>query len=86
MFETIKKAGLSVAEAAQIVQISRVALFNWKAKRTKPHPQFERRLTVLEAFLSRLLDARKLPLSEDLTKAERKEKVAKLKELFSKYV
>jgi predicted DNA-binding protein YlxM (UPF0122 family) len=86
MFDVIKKAGLSIAEAAQVVQISRVALFNWKAKRTEPHPQFERRLKMFEAFLKRLVDLDRLPLSEDLTKVERKEKVEKLKEMFSKYV
>lgn len=86
MFDTIKKTGLSIAEAAQILHVSRVALFNWKAKRTEPHPQFKRRLTVFVTFLDKLLELKRLPLSDDLTRAERKEKVAKLKELFSKYV
>lgn len=86
MFDIIKKTGLSVAEAAQILQVSRIAAFNWKAKRTKPHPQFEKRLGAFVVFLTKLLDRRALPLSEDLTRAERKEKIAKLKELFGKYV
>lgn len=86
MFEAAKNAGLSVAETAQIVRISRVALFNWKAKRTQPHPQFQRRLQALVVFLDKLQEMKKLPLSDDLTRAERKEKVAKLKELFGKYV
>lgn len=84
MFDVIKKAGLSVAEAAQIVRVSRVALFNWKAKRSKPHPQFAPRLEQFEKFLERSLQSKRLPLSEDLTKAERKTKIAQFKELFNK--
>ena len=85
MFDTIKKTGLSVAEAAQIVRVSRIAMFNWKAKRTKPHPQFHDRLEKFQSFLGKLVSANKLPLSEDLTRAERKEKVAKLKDAFKQY-
>jgi hypothetical protein len=84
MFDIIKKTGLSVAEVAQIVSISRVALFNWKAKRTKPHPQFQRRLETFTVFLERRIQAKQLPLSEDYTKAERKAKVAQLKDLFNR--
>jgi hypothetical protein len=85
MFDVVKKTGLSVAEAAQIVRVSRIAVFNWKAKRTKPHPQFKERLEKFNMFLVKLHTAGKLPLSEDLSRTERKEKVAKLKDAFKQY-
>jgi hypothetical protein len=85
MFDVLKKTGLSVAEAAQIVRVSRIAMFNWRAKRTKPHPQFHDRLVKFETFLSKLVNAGKVPLSEDLTRAERKEKITKLKDAFKQY-
>lgn len=85
MFNTIKKAGISVDEFSQIVDVSRVAVFNWKAGRSKPHPQVAHRVERAVTFLDALLTRKKLPLKEDLTREERKEKIKKLKDLFKQY-
>lgn len=85
MFGTIKKAGLSIDEFSVIVSVSRVAVFNWKAGRTSPHPQLRDKLKFAEAFLQKLIDLKKLPLPGGLSREERKAKVAKLKEAFEKY-
>lgn len=86
MFATIRKAGLSLDEYAVIVGVSRVAVFNWRAGRTKPHPQLKSKLDKCDAFLEKLLDLEKLPLKRDLARDERKAKIAKLKDAFNKFV
>lgn len=84
MFPTIKKSGLSLDEFALIVSVSRVAVFNWRAGRTKPHPQLKNKLTAAVEFLDQLIQLKKLPLPDGLSKEERKAKVAKLKAAFEK--
>lgn len=85
MFDKIKKAGLSVDEFAAIVGVSRVAVFNWKAGRTRPHPQLKSRLVKVTTFLTQLIELKKLPLADGLPKEDRKVKIAKLKAAFDKY-
>lgn len=85
MFEKIKKSGLSVDEYARIVGVSRVAVFNWKAGRTTVHPQVQPKIEKATTFLTRLLELKKLPLKEGLSREERKEKVLKLKGAFDSY-
>lgn len=85
MFDKVKKAGLSVDEFAVIVGVSRVAAFNWKAGRAKPHPQLKGRVAKAMEFLAKLVELKKLPLKDGLSKEERKAKVAKLRDAFEKY-
>ena len=85
MFESIKVAGLSVDEAAKILRVSRVAMFNWKAKRSTPHQQLERRIESFVEFLDRLIELEKLPLKEGLDKEERRAKIERLKTAFEKF-
>lgn len=85
MFESIKVAGLSVDEAAKILRVSRVAVFNWKAKRSTPHQQLERRIESFVEFLDRLIELEKLPLKEGLDKEERRTKIERLKVAFEKF-
>lgn len=85
MLEQITKAGLSADEFAKIVGVSRVAVFNWKAKRTKPHPQIAPKVRRAEEFISKLVALKKLPLSKDLSREERKTKVERLRDAFEKY-
>jgi hypothetical protein len=85
MFNEMKKAGLSVQEAAIILRVSRVAMFNWKAKRSTPHPQLQRRVESFIEFLNKLLELEKLPLKEGLDKDARREKVMRLKTAFEKF-
>ena len=84
MFAAIKRAGLSLDEFALIISVSRVAVFNWRAGRTKPHPQLKNKLTTATSFLVRLIELKKLPLPEGLGKEERKAKIVKLKDAFEK--
>lgn len=86
MLNIIKKAGLSVDEFAAIVGVSRVAVFNWKAGRSRPHGQLKPRVDAAERFLERLVALKKLPLRTDLSRDERKEKIKKLKELFKQNI
>lgn len=85
MFDVVKKSGLSVDEAAKILRVSRVAMFNWKAKRSTPHQQLERRIESFVAFLGRLVELEKLPLKEGLDKEERRAKIERLKVAFEKF-
>lgn len=85
MFGTIKKSGLSLDEFALIVSVSRVAVFNWRAGRTKPHPQLKNKLDAAVQFLDQLIQLKKLPLPDGLSKEERKAKVAKLRAAFEKF-
>lgn len=85
MFDIVKQAGLSVDEAARILRVSRVAMFNWKAKRSTPHQQLERRIGSFVDFLERLVDLEKLPLKEGLDKEERRAKIERLKVAFEKF-
>ena len=84
MFSAVKEAKLSVDETARILRVSRVAVFNWKAKRTSPHPQLEKRIVRFTEFLEKLLDLEKLPLPDDLSREERRAKVDRLKAVFEK--
>lgn len=85
MFNVIKKAGLSVDEFSKVVGVSRVAVFNWKAGRTKPHRQVEEKVARCVNFLSRLIELKKLPLKDGLSKEERKGKIQRLGAAFDKY-
>ena len=85
MFDLIKKSGLSVDEAARILLVSRVAMFNWKAKRTTPHQQLERRIGSFVEFLEKLIELEKLPLKDGLDKEERRAKINRLKTAFEKF-
>lgn len=85
MFDKMKKAGLSVDEVAVIVGVSRVSIFNWRAGRSKPHPQVQYKVDRLVVFLTELLDLGKLPLRGELSRDERKIRIAKLKAAFEKF-
>ncbi len=85
MFDQITKAGLSADEFAKIIGVSRVAVFNWKAKRSKPHPQLKFKLSRAVGFVNKLLELKKLPLSKDLSREERRAKVERLRDAFEKY-
>jgi transcriptional regulator with XRE-family HTH domain len=85
MFDKIKKAGLSVDEFATIIGVSRIAVFNWKAGRTSPHKQLKQKVARAIDFVSKLTELKKLPLKDDLSKEERKAKIARLREAFDKY-
>lgn len=84
MFGTIKKSGLSLAEFALIVSVSRVAVFNWRAGRANPHPQLRNRLDAAVKFLGQLTEMEKLPLPDGLSREERRAKIAKLKAAFER--
>lgn len=87
MNNIVRKAGLSVDEFAKIVGVSRVAAFNWMATppRSKPHPQLKPRVDKALEFFDGLIERKKLPLSKELSRTERREKVQKLKDLFQQY-
>lgn len=79
MFASIKKAGLTVSEFAYLLDVSRVAVYNWKAGRTKPHKLLRKQIATWEVLLSSLVAKKILPLADELTTGERKEKLAKLR-------
>lgn len=85
MFQTIKESGLSVGEFARIAHVSRIAVFNWKAKRTRPHPQLQPKVERAVDFIDKLIALKKLPLSKDLSREERRMKVDRLRDAFEKY-
>ena len=85
MFDAMKEARLSVDEASRILRVSRVAMFNWKAKRSRPHPQLARRIGSFTEFLYELVRLKKLPLREDLDREERRTKIDRLKAAFEKF-
>ena len=86
MFQQAKKAGLKPSELAALLGVSRVAVYNWKAGRTKPHKLLKERIIRVIAVLDDWMDDHELPLSEDLTPAERKSKIGKLKTAIDKTV
>lgn len=81
MFELVKKAGLSMSEMATILGVSRVAVYNWKAKRTKPHALLVERVGRLITFLEEQIKSNKLPL-KDAGKDARAERIVRLKSAF----
>lgn len=84
MLKILKKAGLSADDFARILGVSRVAVFNWRAGRSKPHPQIRERVTRAEAMLELLVDKGKLPFVAD-GREDRARKVLRLKEIFDSY-
>lgn len=85
MLKVLKKAGLSADDFAKILGVSRVAVFNWRAGRSKPHTQLRERVSAAEEFLEALVARNKLPFAA-VDRKERAEKIARLKGAFKDYV
>jgi hypothetical protein len=87
-FDAVKKAGLSVDEFAVLVGVSRVAAFNWMASppRSKPHRMISDRVEKALELLRKLVEKNKLPLHDDLTREERKQKIERLQQVFVDYI
>jgi hypothetical protein len=82
MLNIIQNAGLSVAEFATIVGVSRIAVHNWTSKppRSKPHKLIRPRVDAALALLRKKVDSDDLPLSEGLDREARATAVSKLKD------
>jgi transcriptional regulator with XRE-family HTH domain len=64
MHTTIKQAGLSVTEFARVIGVSRIAVHNWVAKRTKPHKLLQPKVKAALEMLQEGIDKGDLPLVE----------------------
>lgn len=86
MFGVIRQAGLSPAEFASMVGVKRVAVYNWVAGRSTPHRLVADRVSKTLRVIKKLIEMKKLPLSEELDRETRKEKLRKLKEIIEQRV
>lgn len=84
MFDVLDEADLSTPEFARLVDVTRVAAYNWRAGRTKPHKQVVARVHRTLDLLHKLVERKVLPLPADLTREERDAKIAKLKNALTK--
>jgi hypothetical protein len=80
MLNIIKNAGLSIAEFASLIGVSRIAAHNWVAipPRAKPHKLVRPRVTAALKLLREKTQVGELPLSQDLDKEGRASEVSKL--------
>ncbi len=85
MYPEIKKSGLTIKEFGELVGVTRIAVHNWMAGRSKPHSLIAARVTAAKEFLTKQVNNGRLPLDTDITRPQRNEKIDKLKTAFDKY-
>lgn len=85
MFPEIKKSGLTIIEFAGLIGVTRIAVHNWIARRSKPHTLIKDRVASAREFLVKLIDNGKLPMGGELTRVQRNEKIEKLKKAFDTF-
>lgn len=81
MFDVLPQAGVSAAEFAGIVGVTRVSVHNWIAGRKSPHKLVRARVSTALKVLQKLVDAKKLPLDRGIEPEVRRLKLARLKEI-----
>lgn len=86
MFEVVKRARLSPAEFGRIVGVSRIAAYNWMTGRSSPHTMIHGRAEKALQLIDLLIKKEKLPLRDDLDRATRRAKIAKIKEILESYI
>lgn len=68
--ETFKKAGLRPKHLAPILGVSRVTASIWLNGHGEPHVLLKKKVDALAALVSKAIEARKLPIPEDVSKSE----------------
>lgn len=77
MFQVCKKAGVTPADIARMLNLNRVTVSMWFNNRSAPHSMLRRRVDRLLQAIKSAVDKGDLPLSSDVPRTNRHAEIAK---------
>lgn len=78
LIDTLGRAGISIAEAARLLPVSRATLHNWKAGKTEGDPLRVSLVHNYTLLIDKAIEAHRLPLAEDIQFKDRVSVIKKI--------